>query len=131
VAIGMIAAWNIGVDAKQSAKDPGRRKKSLAEDMHPLAGCTPDSLFTEMSAHADDWDYNTFVPQLKGRPVLVISTNDGLRAANESFVDAMKAAGAKQIEYEHIPTDHGFNDHRIALQTAVLEWLGTLNPKRG
>ena len=128
VAIGMIAAWNIGADAKRSAKDPVRRKKDLADDMHPLAGCTPDSLFAEMTAHASDWDYNTFVPQLKNRPVLVISTNDGLRPANESFVDAMKTAGAKQVEYQHIPTDHGFNDHRIALQSAVLEWLQRLTP---
>jgi pimeloyl-ACP methyl ester carboxylesterase len=127
IAIGMIAAWNIGADAR-SIKDVAARKKSMAEDIHPLAGCTTDSLIAEMIAHKDDWDYNSFAPQLKNRPVLVVSTDDGLRAANDSFVEAMKAAGAQHVTAQHFSTDHGLNDHRIALQTAVIRWLKGLNP---
>ena len=122
MAVGMIAAWNIGADGR-SIKDVVARKKSMAEQIHPLAGCTADSLIAEMQAHKEDWDYNSFVPKLKDRPVLVVSTNDGLHVANDSFVSAMKSAGAQRVTAVHFPTDHGLNDHRIALQVAVLDWL--------
>jgi 5-enolpyruvylshikimate-3-phosphate synthase len=26
----------------------------------------------------------------------------------------------------HVPTDHSWSDHRIALESAVISWLGTL-----
>ena len=126
MAVGMLAAWNIGLDAKHSAADPEARKKRLADQIQPLAGCTADSLFAEMTAHADDYDYNRFAPKLKDRPVLVISTNDALRPLNELFVDTMKKAGAQRVTYEHVSTDHGFNDHRIALEVLVLNWLEEL-----
>jgi uncharacterized protein len=127
MAVGMIAAWNIGADAK-TAKDSAKAKSGLQENVQPLSGCTADSLFTEMTVHKEDWDYNSFAPQLKNRPVLVISTNDGLRAANDAFVSAMKSAGATRVTAVHFPTDHGLNDHRIALQVTVLNWLKSLNP---
>ena len=127
MAVGMIAAWNIGADAR-NAEDPAKAKASLQENVQPLSGCTVDTLFAEMTAHKDDWDYNSFVPQLKNRPVLVVSTNDGLRAANDSFVAAMKSAGATDVTAVHFSTDHGLNDHRIALLVAVLDWLKGLNP---
>jgi acetyl esterase/lipase len=126
VAIAMIAAWNIGADAR-TAKDPAKAKAFLRDDIQPLSGCTVDSLFAEMTAHKDDWDYNSFVPQLKNRPVLVVSTNDNLRSANDAFVAAMKSAGATRVTAVHFSTDHGLNDHRIALQVAVLNWLKQLN----
>jgi uncharacterized protein len=127
IAVAMIAAWNIGAEAK-NAKDPAKAKAFLQEDIEPLSGCTADSLYTEMTAHKDDWDYNSFVPQLKNRPVLVVSTNDNLRAANDAFVAAMKSAGATRMTTVHFATDHGLNDQRIALQAAVLDWLKGLNP---
>jgi len=123
MAVGMLAAWNIGLDARHSADHPDARKKMLAEQIQPLTGCTADSLFAEMTAHADDLDYNRFAPKLKDRPVLVISTNDALRPLNELFVETMKKAGAQRIQYEHVSTDHGFNDHRITLEVLVLNWL--------
>ena len=126
-AVAMVAAWNIGADAK-SAKDPAKAKAFLQDDIQPLSGCTADSLFAEMTAHKDDWDYNSFAPQLKTHPVLVVSTNDNLRAANDAFIAAMKSAGASRVTAIHFPTDHGLNDHRIALQVAVLDWLKQLNP---
>lgn len=127
MAVGMLAAWNIGADAKYSAKNPEARKKRLGDEIQPLAGCTADSLFAEMTAHADDYDYNRFAPKLKDRPVLVISTNDPLRPLNELFVETIKKAGAQRVTYEHVSTDHGFNDHRIALEVLVLNWLEGLN----
>lgn len=128
MAVGMIAAWNIGADAKDETRPTAQVKKMLESEMHPLSGCTPDSLYAEVKSHKSDWDYNSFAPQLKDRPVLVVSTNDGLRPANDAFVAAMKSAGATRVTYAHFDSDHGMNDHRIAFQVAVLNWLNKLRP---
>jgi pimeloyl-ACP methyl ester carboxylesterase len=127
MAVGMIAAWNLGSDAKRM-KDVPARTRTMSAQIYPLAGCTAESLIAEMKAHVDDWNYNTFVPQLKNRPALVISANDGLHADNDSFVAAMKTAGAQRVTSQHVDTDHVFSDHRIALQSIVIDWLKGLNP---
>ncbi|MBV9613200.1 MAG: alpha/beta fold hydrolase [Acidobacteriaceae bacterium] len=126
VGIGMIAAWNIGANAKHVS--PAGLKDSLEGSIRPLSGCTVDSLVAEMTAHKDEWDYIGFVPQLKDRRVLVVSADDKTLRSNEAFVTSMRSAGATRITSVHLPTDHLFNDHRIALQIAVLDWLNTLNP---
>ncbi len=119
---GMLAAWNIGADGKRPERF-AKMKDGFADEMGPLAGCTPDGLIAEMKSHGDDWNYNGFAPRLKDRAVLVISTNDGLGPDNDAFVAAMKSAGASHVTTAHFPSDHGFSDHRIAMQTAVIEWL--------
>jgi uncharacterized protein len=42
-------------------------------------------------------------------------------------VHALEAKGDKNIKAIHVATDHGWSDHRIFLESAVLEWLSTLN----
>jgi hypothetical protein len=39
---------------------------------------------------------------------------------------ALRKAGSSHTKYVHLDTDHAFSAKRIALQTAVLEWLGGL-----
>jgi uncharacterized protein len=56
------------------------------------------------------------------RPVLVFSANDGLRDSNEALKAALTHAGSP-VTYVHMDTDHGFSDHRIALESAVLQWM--------
>lgn len=125
--VAMLAAWNIGGHARQ-AQNPEKVKSHIQSVILPLSGCTADGLYGEVQAHKEDWDYNLFIPQLKMHPVLVISADDNFHADNDAFVAAMKSAGATRIASLHLPTDHLFDDHRIALQIAVLDWLNTLNP---
>lgn len=103
-------------------------KSYIQSVLLPLSGCTADGLYSEVQAHKEDWDFNNFVPQLKPHPVLVISADDDVRAMSDAFVAAMKSAQAPRLTAVHMPTDHNFNDHRIALQIAVLDWLNTLHP---
>ena len=53
-------------------------------------------------------------------------TDEELRRANEAMDAALQKAGSSQTKYLHIETDHAFSAKRIALQTAVLEWLAGL-----
>ena len=62
-------------------------------------------------------------PHLRARPILVISSDDGLAPANDAFVEALHKAGNQQVNEIHMPTDHSFSDHRIELQQAILNFL--------
>jgi uncharacterized protein len=91
-------------------------------DMAPLAGTSAAALKHEAQANINAWSFPTLAAKITPRPVLDISANDGLRASNEDLVAALKHAGSP-VTSIHFDTDHGFSDHRIALQTAILKWL--------
>jgi len=96
--------------------------------MYPLAGCTSESLARELTAHAVEWNLSAQATGLATHPLLAISSDDGLGPATDELVakiHALKAADA--VTAVHLPTDHSYNDHRIALEIAFLNWLGTLH----
>jgi hypothetical protein len=120
----------------QSLK-PGQEKEATAslaahlaaEGMAPLAGCTPESLAKEVIANAAAWNVPNLAPKLTSRPVLVITSDDGLAPSNDAFVAALHKAGATDITTVHLTTDHSYSDQRIALEKAVLEALQYLQRK--
>jgi pimeloyl-ACP methyl ester carboxylesterase len=124
--VGMLAAWNIGADGSITPEEKKKRIAGMEEERGPLHGCTAEGLMDEIVKHAPEWDYTKYAPSLKSRSVLIISTNDELRRANEAMDAALQKAGSSQTKYLHIETDHAFSAKRIALQTAVLEWLAGL-----
>jgi pimeloyl-ACP methyl ester carboxylesterase len=132
-AVGLISAADMGVDRFQSISADHRTEAigSLAqhlaaEGMAPLAGCTPESLAQEVAANATAWNTVDLAPKLASRPLLVITSDDGLAPSNDAFVQALHKAGSTQVTAIHMSTDHSYNDHRIALQQAVLAMLASL-----
>jgi pimeloyl-ACP methyl ester carboxylesterase len=99
-------------------------------DYAPLANTSPAALQHEAQSHTTDWSFPAFAAQIAAhphsaghpRPILILSANDGLRSSNEALAAALKQAGSP-VTYQHFATDHGFSDHRIALQTTILNWL--------
>ena len=91
-------------------------------DLAPLAGTSNAALQQEAKANAAAWAFPTFAAKIAPRPVLDLSANDGLRASNEDLTAALRQAGSS-VTYQHFDTDHGFSDHRIALETTILQWL--------
>jgi pimeloyl-ACP methyl ester carboxylesterase len=122
----MISAWDIGAQGPQF-RDPALRKKLAAgefgENVIPLAGTTADTLMQEAAANASHWDFVNYAPQLKNRPVLIITANDGLTQDNLRLGKALRAAGDKDVSEIHMETDHSYSDHRIALESAIVTWL--------
>ena len=96
--------------------------QSDPDDYAPLAGTSPAALEADAKANAAAWIFPAFAAKITPRPVLDISANDGLRASNEALVAALTQAGSP-VKSIHIDTDHGFSDHRIALESAILGWL--------
>jgi pimeloyl-ACP methyl ester carboxylesterase len=122
----MISAWDIGAQGPRF-RDPALRKKMAAgefgENVIPLAGTTADTLMQEAAANAAHWDFVNYSPELKNRPVLIVTANDGLTEDNLRLGKALRAAGDKDVSEIHMETDHSYSDHRIALESAIVTWL--------
>ncbi|MBB5318536.1 alpha/beta hydrolase family protein [Tunturibacter empetritectus] len=135
-AVGLISAADMGVDRAQSIK-PDQRDAAVAalashlaaEGMAPLAGCTPESLAKEVVANATAWNIPALAPKLATRPMLVITSDDGLAPSNDAFVEALHKAGNQEVTAIHMATDHSYSDQRIALEKAVLDSLDHLQHK--
>jgi uncharacterized protein len=121
----MISAWDMGAGAAHFA-DPEFRKKQLesgfADNVTPLA-TTPEALMDELVANAAKWDFVDYTPDLKSRPVLILTADDGLTPDNLRLAAALKGAGDADVTQEHMATDHSYSDRRIALEAVVVRWL--------
>jgi len=93
-------------------------------DLLPLVGTSATALSGEVFDHRDDWDFLKLAPALGKRPVLLLTANDGTGPNSEALLEALKAQGDTQTLHTEFKTDHPFSDHRIALQEAILNWLG-------
>ena len=101
---------------------------SLArEGMAPLAGCTPDSLARELFTHAAKWHFGASAADDATRPVLVVTSDDGLAPADDAFTAALRDHGDKAVTTAHFATDHAYSDKRLELTDAVLHWLKSLS----
>lgn len=88
-----------------------------------FTNATPAALADEVLANADAWDWRRNAAEMAGRPALIISSDDGNEPADQAVADAIEAAGGPAPTRVRFPTDHSYNDHRIALQSAVVRWL--------
>lgn len=127
-ALCMISAWNIGAEMREPMNQ--RRKDLFDGASKRLAGTTPQGLLDEAKANMAHWDYVDWAPLLKSRPVLVIESHDGTVADNKVFAERLRKAGTAQLTETYFETDHAYADHRIALQTAILNWLQSLPPTK-
>jgi pimeloyl-ACP methyl ester carboxylesterase len=118
----MISAWNIGRDGAQFRNRAFRQKQlngEFRDDVYPLVGTTADALMDEAMTNARDWDFGRWAPQLMPRPVLLVTSDDGLAGHVAPLAQALGAQATKV----HIADDHSYSGHRIALESAVLDWL--------
>jgi fructoselysine-6-P-deglycase FrlB-like protein len=59
-------------------------------------------------------------------PLLVLSADDGLAPGTDRLVKEIEAAGGTKVTTLHAATDHSWSDHRIYLETTIVNWLATL-----
>lgn len=67
-----------------------------------------------------------YVGKLAPRPVLITTSDDGLAPSAAALAEELRKAGDSKVSLIHMATDHSYSDHRIALETAVIEWLESL-----
>ncbi|MDB6044393.1 MAG: histidine triad protein [Gammaproteobacteria bacterium] len=127
----LISAWNPGVLATNPS--PKLEKAHLDEfrsDVGPLVGTTPESLLEEAKKNATAWDLVGHAALWNSRPVLVVESDDFFHADDVAIAAAVRKIPSAQLTEMHLPTDHAYSDHRIALAAALLGWLKQLEPPR-
>jgi pimeloyl-ACP methyl ester carboxylesterase len=95
----------------------------MADNMEALAGVTAESMADEVIVNHEVFSLNNAVAGLGRLPLLVLTANDGLAPRADELVKAIRAKGGKQVTAIHAETDHGWSDHRIYLETEVINWL--------
>jgi alpha/beta superfamily hydrolase len=103
------------------------RVHEMADNMEALAGVTPESMAADVVDGAGLHPFSRAVDGLKALPYLALTSNDGLAADTDALTAAIKAAGGTRVTSAHVATDHGWSDHRIALEAMIIDWLNGLN----
>ncbi|KUR81315.1 S9 family peptidase [Novosphingobium sp. Fuku2-ISO-50] len=123
----LISAADMVQATLRSANDPAARAE-FADDAS-YTNASLESLQAEARAHLADWQWAKRAALLAPRPVLVITSDDGLAPGGEAVAAAAATAGSPKPQVIHMTTDHSFNDHRVALCAAVVNWLDANFPQ--
>jgi hypothetical protein len=99
---------------------------AMNDNRESLAGVTGESMADELTAHGKEWSFKTLAPALVHRKLLVLYSSDFVKADSEALIRDVKAAGGTSIAAKFVVTDHSWSDHRIALESMVIDWLQTL-----
>lgn len=118
----MISAADVGLLAGLPVAN---RLQTARENMESLAGVTPQSMADEMGT-LGAYSFAYAAPKLAGRPLLVLSADDGLAFMDHAMAEAARKAGGSQVREVHVATDHSWNTDRIRLESEILAWLGAL-----
>jgi pimeloyl-ACP methyl ester carboxylesterase len=119
----LISAADLGAMAGMPRKD---LVALMADNMEALAGVTAESMADEVTANAKAFSLDNTVGGLAQTPLLVLTAEDGLAPTADKLVTAIGAAGGTRVTEIHAATDHGWSDHRIYLETTIINWLGQL-----
>ena len=122
----LISAANMGM-AAQRAGD--RLEAQAAGNSEALAGTSATLQAAELRAQAAVFDLRPRATGLARQPLLVLTSDDGLKPATDPLVAAVRAASG-QVTEAHQATDHSWSDARIALATRIHDWLSTLPASR-
>jgi uncharacterized protein len=95
---------------------------TAAADEISYTNATAATLAAEVRAHPD-WSWAKRTAFMAGRPVLILTCDDGLAPTGQAAAAAVTAAGGPKPTLVHMTTDHSFNDHRVALAATVVRWL--------
>ena len=128
----LIAPWDLSFDARL-VKDASaaERERIAREDFNDvdgrLTGMTASQVVDILATQGQRWQLAKFAPGMAKHPtMLVLAARDADADKALDLLPALKGEQARSLKVETIDTDHSFNDHRIALQSTVLQWLATL-----
>lgn len=129
---GLIAPWDSSADQPALAKmTPAERDNFVVTTFNDIdgriSGMTARELTDLIATDGQKWNLADFAPALANRPLLVVTdTRDDDDDKALALLPALTQAKAKKVQAVTLDSDHGSNDHRVALQILVLKWLATL-----
>jgi len=113
--------------AKEGDTPRERLVTAMADNMEALAGVTPESMADELRTMSKSLRFENEAAGLTQTPLLVLTSDDGLTPQAEALVRAIQAQGGHEVKEMHFATDHGWSDHRIALESTIITWLAGLH----
>jgi pimeloyl-ACP methyl ester carboxylesterase len=130
--VALLAPWDISFNERAWAPLPEARRRKVGVGAFfdvdgRLGGVTANSIFDEVMREGAKMDLTQCAAGLAGRAVLVVTArrdDEGDKATG--LLPALRAGGGGRLTAEEMDTDHGFSDHRIAMEAVVLRWLATL-----
>jgi pimeloyl-ACP methyl ester carboxylesterase len=122
----LISAANMGWIGTQKREDVVRRAAGNSET---LADTSPERMADELIARQQEFDFIQASPGLAGKPLLVLSSDDGLAPGTDALLKAVHGAGGNRVKAVHVATDHSWSDRRIELQAQIIRWLEELERK--
>jgi uncharacterized protein len=122
----IISAGDFGAIGLEAQQNPDAVIALMNDNRESLAGVTGESMADELMAHGKDWSFKTLAPELIHRKLLVLYSNDFVKADSLELINDVSAAGGTTIAEKYVVTDHSWSDHRIALESLVINWLGSL-----
>jgi len=102
--------------------------RSQWEENISFTNMSYDTMVAEGIANLRTWDWRRNAAEMAPRPVLVIDSNDGLEKNGQAIAAAVSQAGGPEPKRVKFETDHSYNDHRIALASVIVDWLGETFP---
>ncbi len=121
---------NIGKRVWAPLSETDRRAasaKSFGESDGRLGAYDHVSIEREIMTDGERLNLADTAPGLANRPLLVLTaSHDNKRARGGALFAALHAARAQQLTAVELDTDHSYNDHRIALEAQVLNWVAKL-----
>jgi uncharacterized protein len=122
----LISAANMGMLA---GLPPERLEAEAASNSEGLAGTSPALQAAELRAQAAAFDLRSGAGGLARQPLLVLTSDDGLKSHTDPVAAAARAAGGLVTEH-HQATDHSWSDARLVLAARIFDWLTTLPARR-
>lgn len=95
----------------------------MADNMESLSGVTPQSMADDLRQTSERFRFDAAAPGLAHTPLLVLTADDGLTPDADRLVKQLRALGNSRITQVHLATDHSYSDKRIALESAIINWL--------
>jgi len=109
-------------DMSDAAKAPPAQRLKLADENHEALAATTKEMADEIATLTPDLGFAAAAPGLTKHPLLVVTSNDGLKPTDDKLVMDVKQRGGR-VAVVHIATDHGYSTARIGLESAIIEWL--------
>jgi hypothetical protein len=128
----LIAPWDISEDMRAWGTLPPAQRLAAGnaafDDVDGrLVGADAVSLTDDIVRDGGQFDIAAFSAALAAKPLLLLTaTRDDPDDQAIGLLAALRKLPNAPLTKAVMDTDHAFNDHRIALQIAVLHWLATL-----
>jgi pimeloyl-ACP methyl ester carboxylesterase len=123
-----------GVDLGQAFGRGSRNDETIVDDnvgvsagLHILAGTSPQDLVEEARAKSKEWSLSSYANSLAGRPVLLLTADDGFADGSDALADAIRVESGTRLTQRHFRDDHSYSNCRVELQRTLLGWLLALS----